>query len=445
MKENYLKFKIKPFGFNSKKNNLTTILILLFGLFGITDAFGQVTDTYTTTGAGTWTAPCGVTTVTVEAWGAGGSGGGTTANSSEGGGGGAGGTYVSSTIAVTPGTTYNLFVAPQNNGANSAGTKGQGSWFINNTTLFAEGGNGGAAPNNGTVAGGTGSIALSIGTTRIPGTDGADGTLTVGGAGGAGGNSGGAGGNQRTTGGNGNAGTPPGGGGGGAFVNNNTNRSGGTGAQGEVRITYFVTLPASPGNPTSNSPQCNPPGVTLTRVGVPPAGVTWYWQTVSGGTSTANSGATFLATASGTYYLRAQDNVTGCWSTSEGSLAVTVNTTPTITANPVNFTTNTGGAASFSVVANNAPTSYTWEVSTDGGTNWTTVTNGGVYSNATTATLNITGATAGMNGYLYRASATNACGTSAFSTSALSHKRLSCSSNKTASPLSFIRASSREL
>ena len=100
------------------------------------------------------------------------------------------------------------------------------------------------------------------------------------------------------------------------------------------------------------------------------------------------------------------------------STPITIVTTPNITTNPANFTTSVGGAANFSVTANNSPSSYTWEVSTNGGGTWTTVTNGGVYSNATTATLNITGATSGMDGYLYRASASNACGSSGFSTAA---------------------------
>ncbi len=89
-------------------------------------------------------------------------------------------------------------------------------------------------------------------------------------------------------------------------------------------------LPANPGNPTSNSPQCNPPGVTLTRTGTPPAGETWYWQTVAGGTNTTNSGATFVATTSGTYHLRAQNNTTGCWSAGSGSVAITI--TPSLSA-----------------------------------------------------------------------------------------------------------------
>lgn len=116
----------------------------------------------------------------------------------------------------------------------------------------------------------------------------------------------------------------------------------GTGTTGTVQVTtpggtatsvatFTVNpLPANPGNPTSNSPQCNPPGVTLTRTGTPPAGVTWYWQTVAGGTSTANSAATFVATTSGTYYLRAQNDTTGCWSAGSGSLAITI--TPSLSA-----------------------------------------------------------------------------------------------------------------
>lgn len=116
----------------------------------------------------------------------------------------------------------------------------------------------------------------------------------------------------------------------------------GTGTTGAIQVTtpggsatsatnFTVNpLPANPGNPTSNSPQCNPPGVTLTRTGTPPAGETWYWQTAVGGTSTANSAATFVATTSGTYYLRAQNNTTGCWSAGSGSVAITI--TPSLSA-----------------------------------------------------------------------------------------------------------------
>lgn len=101
-----------------------------------------------------------------------------------------------------------------------------------------------------------------------------------------------------------------------------------------------------------------------------------------------------------------------------GSLS-SANTPTSVTGNPLNTTVNAGANAAFTVSANNGPTAYVWQVSTDAGATWSTVNDGGVYSNATTATLNITGVNIGMNGYRYRAAASNACGTSAYSASAL--------------------------
>lgn len=97
-------------------------------------------------------------------------------------------------------------------------------------------------------------------------------------------------------------------------------------------VTVTVNpLPANPANPTSNSPQCSPTDVTITQTGSAPVGETWYWQTIPLGISTANSNSTYTATTTGTYYLRSQDNVTGCWSANSGSAAVVINPLPLIT------------------------------------------------------------------------------------------------------------------
>jgi len=72
---------------------------------------------------------------------------------------------------------------------------------------------------------------------------------------------------------------------------------------------------------------------------------------------------------------------------------------PSITTQPNNATVNAGGNTSFTVGATGA-TSYQWQVDT--GSGFVDISNGGVYSNATTDTLNISGATADMNGYKYR-------------------------------------------
>jgi hypothetical protein len=77
-------------------------------------------------------------------------------------------------------------------------------------------------------------------------------------------------------------------------------------------------------------------------------------------------------------------------------------TPPTINTNPTNATINEGTNTSFSVSATGTSLSYQWQVSTNSGTDWTNLTNSGVYSNVTTTTLNITSATSSMNGYLYR-------------------------------------------
>lgn len=79
-------------------------------------------------------------------------------------------------------------------------------------------------------------------------------------------------------------------------------------------------------------------------------------------------------------------------------------TAPAITSNPPNRAICATGNTTFGITATGA-TSYQWQVNT--GSGFTDIVNGAPYSNATTNTLTITGATAGMNGYLYRCVAYN--------------------------------------
>ncbi|WP_395050425.1 GEVED domain-containing protein [Flavobacterium sp.] len=92
---------------------------------------------------------------------------------------------------------------------------------------------------------------------------------------------------------------------------------------------------------------------------------------------------------------------------------------PAISTNPASVSVSNGATTSFTSVFSNTPNSYLWEVSSDGGTNYIPITNGGVYSGATTATLTITGVSGNMNNFKYRVSASNACGTSSVSTVAV--------------------------
>jgi Metallo-peptidase family M12B Reprolysin-like/Secretion system C-terminal sorting domain len=127
-----------------------------------------------------------------------------------------------------------------------------------------------------------------------------------------------------------------------------------------------------------------------------------------------------------------------CPSINSLSAALTVNTAPAITAQPVLAsiicaTQNT----SFSVTANGTALAYQWQVSTDAGVTYSNLANAGFYSNVTTATLNITAATVALNAYKYRCIISGTCAPSA--TTAVStltvYTPVSISSNPTTATL----------
>lgn len=80
-----------------------------------------------------------------------------------------------------------------------------------------------------------------------------------------------------------------------------------------------------------------------------------------------------------------------------------------VTTQPVAASACHNGQVSFTVATTGGSLVYQWQESTDGGTTWNNITNGGVYSGADTAVLNINPVTVGMNGYKYRCTITNAC------------------------------------
>ncbi len=215
-------------------------------------ASAQVSMTYTTSGS--FTPPAGVTQVVVECWGAGGRGGTRTTNGQ--GGGGGGGAYSRALVPVTPLTPYTVTVGI---GSTSAAPGGD-SWFGTSGTVMAKGGNSVANNTNGGATGG--SAAVSVGTVKFSGGNGANGGnfffVRWGGGGGSsagyaavggnapGGNGGGTapagggnGGDGATSQANGSPGFPPGGGGGGAVRTSSGTRTGGAGADGQVIVTYY--------------------------------------------------------------------------------------------------------------------------------------------------------------------------------------------------------------
>ena len=140
--------------------------------------------------------------------------------------------------------------------------------------------------------------------------------------------------------------------------------------------------------------------------------------TTSGGTYTATVilPQTNGAVGTTTIYTRLKSNAIGtpsgnivCTSgaiTKNINVSGTVNSAPAITLQPSASAICAGASTTFTIAASNV-TGYQWQVNQ--GLGYANVSNGGVYSGATTATLTISGATAGMNGYAYRAVASGAC------------------------------------
>jgi len=133
-------------------------LLLIANLFFVNLASGQ-TPPYINAGTYTFVVPAGVTSITIECWGAGGAGGGNPNKNNDGGGGGGGGGYSRSNFNVVPGDSYTVFVGAGGTGSIGKGVDGEDTWVTDPTILGAKGGMGGIAAAGGSPgAGGAGGI-----------------------------------------------------------------------------------------------------------------------------------------------------------------------------------------------------------------------------------------------------------------------------------------------
>lgn len=99
------------------------------------------------------------------------------------------------------------------------------------------------------------------------------------------------------------------------------------------------------------------------------------------------------------------------------TVTLNVNTAPAIVGAPANSTVCAGSGTSFATAATGTAIGYQWQL--NAGTGFANVTNGGIYSGATTATLGISGTTAAMNGYVYRVVVSGTCAPPAISADAV--------------------------
>ncbi len=142
-------------------------------------------------------------------------------------------------------------------------------------------------------------------------------------------------------------------------------------------------------------------------------GTTWNNITnggVYGGATTTTLTLTGVTGAMDTYQYRAVvSSSTSCAIVNSNAALLTINTAPAVTTQPVASSICAGANTSFAVAASGTGIGYQWQVSTNGGTTWTNITNAAPYSGATTATLTVTAATAAMNSYSYRCVISGTC------------------------------------
>jgi len=169
------------------------------------------------------------------------------------------------------------------------------------------------------------------------------------------------------------------------------------------------TITTQPANQTVTAGQTAT--FTAAATGSPTPTVQWQASTdgganfsnVSGATSTTLSFTTALS-QNGYQYRGVFTNSAGMATTTAATLTVN-SVAPTITTQPANQTVTAGQTATFTAAATGSPTpAVQWQVSTDGGANFSNV------SGATSTTLSFTTASS-QNGFRYRAVFTNSAGT----------------------------------
>jgi subtilisin-like proprotein convertase family protein len=192
-------------------------------------------------------------------------------------------------------------------------------------------------------------------------------------------------------------------------------------ALNNVNLTFSdaatASIPAATAIPSGTYLPTNRNGATFAFLAPGP--------TVTGPTFPASPTlSTFTGNVNGTWKLFVEDRVAGDQGSISGgfsvgfdlgiaactspprTVVVTVNQPATLNAAlPADQTVCTDKVATFTAAptAGTGPFTYQWQVSTDNGNTFTNITNVGVYSGATTATLTITAPPLAMNLYQYRA------------------------------------------
>lgn len=187
-----------------------------------------------------------------------------------------------------------------------------------------------------------------------------------------------------------------------------------TGVTTQTRDIVFTITPSAPVITTQPVGQtvCTGTNVTFTVVASGATGYQWQLST-DNGSNWGNVGAATSATYTVVAPTTAQNGhqyrvITSsiCGSTTSNAVILNVVAPATITTQPVSATICEGGNASFSVVATTSigVLTYQWELSTNGGTSWSSI------PGATASIFAQTNIPVGQNGYRFRVIVSSGCG-----------------------------------
>lgn len=187
-------------------------------------------------------------------------------------------------------------------------------------------------------------------------------------------------------------------------------------------LTFNVQTGTAPsiGTQPQSQPVCagTPATFSVTATGA----LSYQWQLSTDGganftniTSATSSSYTTAAVTTTMNNYQYRVIVTGqCNVATSSAATLTVRTAPAISTQPASTTLCLGTPASFSVTATGTNITYLWQVSTDGGTNYTTAPGANTGSTYTTAAITTT-----MNNYRYRVVISGTCTPAATSSAAV--------------------------
>ncbi|MBO0342578.1 MAG: PKD domain-containing protein [Allomuricauda sp.] len=166
---------------------------------------------------------------------------------------------------------------------------------------------------------------------------------------------------------------------------------------------------------SSNSPICDNETLNLysNPSGAGSSGATYNWTATAGpvgytfSSTDENPVVTNLSAGSYTFSVTISD---GSVSNTD-SVDVTVNSSPTIVLQPTDQAVASGNNGNFSVTATGADT-YQWQVSTDGGSIFSSIADGSEYSGSQTSNLTVISPDPSKSGNIYRvllSNSTNSC------------------------------------